>query len=67
MNKNKRAKMIEELIRKEWESLESHLQWTHRADLRKKTCSVCRLEDYDFHKKCVADYAQQIMKLTALY
>lgn len=56
MKADERAKLIEKNIRALWSSLESHLQYTHTKSW----------EGRRFHKKCVAEYAEQIMSLTKL-
>jgi hypothetical protein len=55
--KDERAKKIEEAIKLIYDSLDSHLEWTHRQSS----------EGRAFHKKCAAEYAQLILILTQLY
>jgi hypothetical protein len=55
--KNERAKKIEQAIRLIWESLESHLYYTHAKSS----------EGIRFHKRCVRDYAALIKILSELY
>jgi len=55
-----RAKKIEEGIRLAWDSLNSHLPYTHGG-------RSVRGETYNFHKRCVRDYAKIISILTELY
>lgn len=57
MKKKSRPKEIERLIRSVWESLESHLHWTHAKSS----------EGTAFHRKCVQDYAEQLYRLSQLY
>lgn len=52
-----KEKILEEAIRLVWESLESHLEWTHRKSP----------EGTAFHKQCVADYVRLLTLLTQLY
>ena len=56
MKADERAKIIEQLIRKEWESLESHLKFMYTKSKDGKV----------FDKRCVRDYAIQIYKLSKL-
>jgi hypothetical protein len=52
-----RAEKIERAIRLAWESLESHLEYTHTPDDAGAT----------FHKRAVKDYAEIIAILADLY
>lgn len=51
-----REKKIERAIRLTWDSLESHLKYTH----------VSTSEGYNFHIKCVKEYAEVIKILSEL-
>lgn len=51
-----KQKKIERAIRLSWESLESHLKYTHV-----KTTEGC-----EFHIKCVRDYSELISILSSL-
>lgn len=53
----KRAKTIEEAIRLVWDSLESHLKWTHTEST----------DGVRFHKTCIKEYARLIELLSELY
>lgn len=57
MKAKEREKVIEELVRLTWASLESHLSGTHS-----KTP-----EGEKFHKECIQDYARMIKLLSELY
>ena len=57
-----RAKKIDESIRIAWDSLESHLQYTHGEEE-----TMLRDETHAFHKKCVVSYATLLKNLTELY
>lgn len=57
MKKDERAKKIERATRLIWESLESHLKYTH----------VKTSEGRLFHKKCCRDYAELLQILADLY
>lgn len=57
MKKSDRAKLIEEAVRMVYDSLESHLPWTHRISS----------EGEKFHKKCVKEYVRIIEVLAQLY
>ncbi len=57
-----RAKKIDESIRLVWDSLESHLQYTHGEEEL-----MLRDETHNFHKKCVRQYATILKNLTELY
>ena len=54
---NEKAKKIDRAIRLTWESLESHLHWTHKKSS----------EGLKFHRKCIKDYAEIIKILSELY
>lgn len=54
---NKRAAKIDKAIRLAWESLESHLHWTHNKSS----------EGIKFHRKCINEYAEIIKILSELY
>ncbi len=56
MTKKKRAEKIEEAIRLVWDSLQSHLEWTHKQSS----------EGEKFHKRCVSEYAILIQLLSEL-
>jgi hypothetical protein len=60
MKKKQRAKAIEKIIRHAYDSLESHLKYTHDGQL-------IRREDRKFHKECVAQYAEIIFNAVKLY
>jgi heme-degrading monooxygenase HmoA len=53
----KEAVILAEAIRIVWDSLESHLDWTHGEEEAVK----------DFHKECVKEYVQLMQLLTNLY
>lgn len=53
----RRAKLINESILLAWDSLQSHLDWTHKQSS----------EGQKFHQRCIADYATLIKNLTELY
>jgi hypothetical protein len=57
MTKKQRGQKIEEAIRLIWDSLQSHLQWTHTHSS----------EGEKFHKQCVKEYAILIKLLADLY
>lgn len=57
MKTKDRAQKIDEAIRLIWDSLQSHLEWTHKQSS----------EDEQFHKKCVKEYTALIKILTELY
>jgi len=59
---DERAKKIEEAIRLTWDSLQSHLQYTHGQEEL-----MLRDETKPFHKRCVRDYAKVLKILTELY
>lgn len=59
---DERAKKIEEAIRLTWDSLQSHLQYTHGQEEL-----MLRDETKSFHKRCVHDYAKTLQILTELY
>ena len=52
-----RARYIERAMRLSWDSLQSHLRWTHQHSS----------EGTAFHKRCVKDYAETIAILSQLY
>jgi hypothetical protein len=56
-----RAKLVEELIRDVWSSLESHLAYVYIEPAKGS------LETREFHKECVQSYSEMIVKLTKLY
>lgn len=53
---DERAKDVEAAIRSTWSSLESHLPYMHKKSW----------EGRRFHKRCVKEYAEQIIRLTKL-
>lgn len=55
-----REKNIKKAIRIIWESLDSHLDWTH--EVSKDPCKYCGGKN--FHKKCVQEYAEAIKLLS---
>lgn len=55
--KEDRAKLIEDGIRLTWESLESHLKYTHTESA----------DGTKFHKDCVREYVQLLGILAKLY
>ena len=57
MTKSKRAQKIEEAIRLVWDSLQSHLEWTHKHST----------DGEKFHKQTVKEYAILIKLLSELY
>lgn len=63
---DKKAKKIAKAIRMIYDSLESHLDWTHPT---KKEMRIMKSRDEtpEFHKKCVREYAELIMILSELY
>jgi hypothetical protein len=60
MKKKQRSKAVEKIIRNAWDSLESHLEYTHDGQL-------VRREDRKFHKECVKQYAEIILNAVKLY
>jgi hypothetical protein len=60
MKKQEKDEIISGLIRDVYASLESHLLYTHKTGLKKP-------ESNNFHKDCVKEYAEMIVKLTKLY
>lgn len=61
----KRSRTVAKGIHLTWVSLESHLDYAHKHSLSKKPNE--RKGDYEFHKKCVQDYAEVIRILSLLY
>lgn len=57
LSQKQRAKIVERCIRDVWESLDTHLPYTHDK----------HPDGADFHKKCVADYAKTIERLSKLF
>lgn len=57
MKTKDRAQKIDEAIRLIWDSLQSHLEWTHKQSS----------EGEQFHKRCVKEYTALIKILTELY
>ena len=55
-----RPQEIEKAIRTVWDSLESHLMYTHSGKLPPH-------ETREFHKKCIKEYAEVISILSQLY
>lgn len=56
-----RAKKIEQGIKIAYDSLETHLMYTHSPK------GLIRNETHTFHKKCVKEYATLIAILAELY
>jgi len=54
---DQRAIDVEKVILAQWSSLISHLEWTYKKSAEGKT----------FHKKCVKQYAEEILNTTKLY
>lgn len=52
-----RAKRIDEQIRAVWSSLQSHLPYAYEK----------HPDGVRFHKRCIREYAEQILALTELY
>lgn len=65
MSKQSHDRTISKLIRQTYESLESHLDWTHKKTYE-KNCPGCRGEGNKFQKQCVKEYAQMIVDLSDL-
>ena len=55
--KKDRAKIVEKIIRLAWNSLESHLYWTHAKSSEGK----------QFHKKAIREYLEIISNSTKLW
>jgi hypothetical protein len=53
-----RAKEIDRGIRLVWESLESHLEYTHEKHVD---------GDFNHHRQCIKDYAELMVILSKLY
>jgi heme-degrading monooxygenase HmoA len=64
MKSKDRIKKIDETIKLVWDSLDSHLEWTHRK-LPKR--AIKDGETNKFHQKCVQEYAIIIKNLSELY
>lgn len=60
---DERAKRVDEIIMIAFDSLKSHLPYTHHV--RKN--ELVRKETKQFHKKCVKEYAKIIQLATELY
>jgi hypothetical protein len=60
MKPDERAKKIEEIIKIVYDSLDSHLPYTHQSDDGVKASKK-------FHKKCVEEYARIIKLLSEIY
>lgn len=54
---DQRAKKIDRALKLAWDSLQSHLNWTHHISSEGKI----------FHKKCVKQYAELMKLLSELY
>lgn len=61
MTKDERAKVIRRIIELVWDSLYSHLEYTHSENDPEAS------GDRQFHKKCVAEYAEILHLLSKLY
>ena len=57
LTEDERAKLVEEAVRLAWDSLQSHLEWTHKQSVEGRV----------FHKKTAAEYARIITILLQLY
>ncbi|MDE2233420.1 MAG: hypothetical protein KGJ90_04915 [Patescibacteria group bacterium] len=57
MKKNDRAKAIEKAVKIVYDSLQSHLPYTHKKSS----------EGVRFHKQCVKDYTELIKLIISLY
>lgn len=57
MSKKERAKLIEQGLRLTWDSLQSHLPYTHSPSKDGEL----------FHKKCVKEYSELISILSKLF
>lgn len=57
-----REKQIKKALRITWDSLDSHLDWTH--DIPKNKCKYCG--SARFHKKTIKEYATIIKILSDL-
>ena len=57
MTKDEKSQILDRLMRLIWESLESHLEWTHESSE----------EGQAFHRKCVKDYSEMIRLVSDLY
>ena len=62
INEN-RARMVDKIIRLSYDSLESHLPYTHDC----KEGDLIRDETLEFHKTCIREYAQIIYLASKLY
>jgi hypothetical protein len=60
MKKQEKDEIVSGLIRDVYASLESHLLYTYKTGLKKPESNL-------FHKKCVKEYSEMIVKLTKLY
>lgn len=60
MKTKEKDEIVSGLIRDVYASLESHLEYTHKSGLKTP-------ESNYFHKQCVKEYADMIIKLTKLY
>ena len=59
---HKRARYIDEAMRLVYDSLQSHLSWTHA-----KPDQLVDGETAEFHKKCVKEYSRVLDLLSKLY
>lgn len=59
----KRAQMVDKIIRLSYDSLSTHLQYTHNN----KPGDLIRDETIEFHILCVKEYAQIIYLASKLY
>jgi len=57
MTKNDRAKSVEKIMRLAWDSLETHLRYTH----------IKTTEGANFHKKTIKEYIEIISEASKLY
>ena len=64
MSKSTREQLIERGIRLTWESLESHLLYTHKKLTPQE---IKQGETHKFHKGCVRDYAETLLIFSELY
>lgn len=64
MKSKERAQKIERILRLTWDSLQSHLIYTHNLSKEQKKI----LEESEaFHKKCVKEYSEIIKLVSELY
>lgn len=57
MRDKERAQAVEKIMRLAWDSLQSHLKYTHEQDKDGKA----------FHKKCVKEYLEIMQEASKLW